>query len=662
MRNTHPDNRGGMGVLAILVIIATLASEARAQSGPGGTGLTTPPIVGGPPPVGGQRGYIEAWVDPCRGIDLSGAVDVPDRPFRTLQAAITAVVAAGAGPALRGLVHANPGIYGPTNVGGNGEMLPVVMADGVHVQGVGAKRCIIRGGGDRKLAGVFYPTLLGDACECGSRAPREVLVFFSSTGVGGFSEFIDGFTFQGGDVQVYFDAEGDLLGRVSNCVFDMLDHQSTAVGIPGPDFGILMVSVYCPSVPYFDNNVTILNNTFIQGWSPQVGEEITSDPDAVAICDVNDPLCELSEERRDPDPSLRGVGAPNIQNNLIRYCDTPHTPFLGIDLGDTSAFVGGVATPSNAFDPTLPGIIPGALNRTGTFCSSPLAALPVPAVNPIPATGGSDPAFVGEMLSSAYGNPTTLSRDWRILPDSILVDAGVAPINGTITAVNGTVYTEPGLIPEQSFDFDGEVYGNSRIVGDAPDIGFDEFELMINAGGYGNDTRTYGSPCPLDCPGTPGIRGRALIFPSSGTYSLFHTWTIMSNQGYPGPLSPMGYWWAFSSQFGTAVPPAFTPGLGFVWIQIPPLVTPLPFIIPGAPIANAPVTSIQQYSPPCDPFSSHSFGIAGESASLLNFDLSSCFYLNEQVVFSPTPSTAVLSNLQVSYLGQGTPPAQLPWP
>jgi len=54
---------------------------------------------------------------------------------------------------------------------------------------------------------------------------------------------------------------------------------------------------------------------------------------------------------RDPNPTLRGVGNPNLQNNLVRcIAPSPRTALMGIDDSDTRAAVTTVTGPSNAFD------------------------------------------------------------------------------------------------------------------------------------------------------------------------------------------------------------------------------------------------------------------------------------------------------------------------
>src|SRR5262245_28817160 len=148
--------------------------------------------------------FIEAWVDPCNGNDFLASLSNPpcqSAPYRTINAAIAGALAGGASAATPGLVHCDAGIYAAST---NGETFPIVMRDWVHLQGVGARQCVIRGEGASPM-GVFLPFSNG-TCTCGSAPPfplREVLVDLSAL-FDASEEMIDGLTFQGGDVQVYF--------------------------------------------------------------------------------------------------------------------------------------------------------------------------------------------------------------------------------------------------------------------------------------------------------------------------------------------------------------------------------------------------------------------------------------------------------------------------
>src|SRR5690606_34633020 len=155
---------------------------------------------------------------------------------------------------------AGPGIYSAAT---NQENLPVIMADQVSVQGVGARRCVIRGDGSITPFNVFWPTP-----PMGQRQPREILVDFSFVEDMENESMLDGFTFQGGDVQVYVESEFTMKrGRISNCIFDLVE--GGEFDLYGPSFGLLTVQPYCPETSqYFDIKLNVLNNTFIQGWDP----------------------------------------------------------------------------------------------------------------------------------------------------------------------------------------------------------------------------------------------------------------------------------------------------------------------------------------------------------------------------------------------------------
>lgn len=607
----------------LLAACTLLFAVAPMAFGQGGTQNTAPPIVGGAP-------YIEAWVDGCAG--GAGAVNCPDQPFSTIQAAINAVAALGPNANNPGLVHVNPGVYSPFT---NGETLPIRMADFVNVQGVGAKRCIIRGLQTQAFFNIFWPR--NSDCVCGARSPGEILVDFTFLTDPSYAEMIDGMTFQGGDVQVYAETEGGpIAGTVSNCVFDMLEGADH--GAPSPAFGVLMIHTYdfTSGGVYWDIPMNFLNNTFIQGWQPNEDMVFTARPDNVAIVDVNDPACWATP---DPDPSLRGIGNPNIQNNLIRYiCEQPRTAMLGIDNTDTSAQIATRPGPSNAFDPAMV----GGVDLTGSWCSRIPGAAPIPRINPNPASGGLDPVFVGEFLSNGLGYAFNFARDWRILSDSPMVDQGTAAVNGVLSAVNGTAYVDRGW-PERSTDFDGEVYGNFRVMGENPDIGMDETHDLIHAGGFANDTRSLQAGCGCVHPG--GTAQDLFIFSGPGTFDHWRSFAFMPYNLVAACL-PAGANWAFTTQFGTLVPPANAPGwpvtYDWIWIQTTPL---FPGIIPYTVGTNLPIPFARDgYTPPCE---SKSYNVNWAIPQPVG---AGCIYQNDQVIFYPQGGApARLSNLQQSY-------------
>lgn len=456
----------------------------------------------------------------CRLDALARAGD-PFQPYLTLNAAIRAAwlgicPTSGSGFS-QALVHANPGIYSPET---NGELLPVIMRSGVHVQGVGAKETIIRGA--RNPLPCFQPYIPwnpdGPTGLQPGRSFQEILVDFTFTEPSG--PCIDAFTFQGGDVQVYEESDQtDKCGCVSNCVFDMRDHWTDEVDgtwiIDGPLFGVLAVNIYLGegSVDYLDTELKVINNTFIQGWQARDagGLEFFTElslPENVAICNTNDP-------QDDPNQTQRGVGNLSVQNNLIRsLTEAPRTALLGIDRGDAHVSIGTQPGPTNAFSHGLFGN--ASVGNVFFSAIDPLAGPPLPKVDLLP-DGPVDPAFVGEMLNNQFGPTQSFHvRDWRLLPTSALVDEGSAPDDsvpdcqdGDLQAVNGTLYTAFGR--ERIFDFDGDVHGNPRIRGLDVDIGYDETDVLCVAGSYGNDTKSHNLTWTATLPA--GQRKRTYIFP-----------------------------------------------------------------------------------------------------------------------------------------------------
>jgi hypothetical protein len=634
-----------VGVAA--VALPLVASEAVAQFAPGGLSGAAPSLVGGPP-------FVEAWVNPevAAANGLTPSIGCPDQPFGTIQSAINALRFSGNISATTpGLVHVAPGIYGPVVAGGNGENLPIIMEDNISVQGEAARACILRGNQTDVSFRPFVPVI-----PLGTRLQWEILCDFGRCNEPAYVEFFDAFTFQGGHIQVYAETEEVAIqGRVSNCVFDMLDMSDT--NLPGPEFGVLMVHVYDWNYPvvkgpvepvdpfdphevdhiptkdpherpggggggggrvdgYYEIAMHLINNTFIQGWQPDMdmANPITATATSVAICDVadtiwGDPFFPIPPAIPDQFAVLRGLGNPNIQNNLIRCLDAaPRTALMGIDNTDTSAIValplpapGG--SPTNAFAPNQAVSFNAAYNslivqpNIGPPVTPPVpGVVPVPAVNPNPALGGRDPGFVGEMLSQMMGAPIGFARDWRILFGSPVFDVGFAPAaNGLLVATNGTAHVDNAMpFPHPVFDFDGEVYGNLRQQFSRPDIGFDEFDQLIVCGAYVNDTladpmQSIGTACP-DTPvpslGNPPVpagpapvltsqfaiqyQSPIAIFPFQGDFMTADVMTFRPylTFGIPNPV------------FCQANPPLYTA------LSAPSgsLVNPAPLLLPPPPI------------------------------------------------------------------------------
>lgn len=519
-------------------LLLALASSAHAQT----------PVVF---PTGGAP-FAEAWVDPTCPTCI-GVVGSRTQPYSTINDAINDLVVQN--PGGPSIVHALPGVYSATT---NGEFFPIRMRGGVTVQGVEARACVLRGTGLDPLQQVFIPRG-GNACRTGGLEPRRVLVDFSLVNQG--DSRLDGCTLQGSDIQVYARNEtDDFTATVSNCVLDMLD-DSDAVAI-GPIFGVLMVHDFDLdySSPFEDDAeadakhyrnipLNILGNTFIQGMyaGPFGAARMAARADSVAVCDVNNPLDPGSSfPTPDANQVLRGVGRPNIQNNIIRSLpDDPRTAMIGIRGNAVRASVGTVIGETNAFDDSLA----GSFDLTQTFCSlASSQAKSLISTNPL--AGGRDPAFVGECISRdlngdgtessadasvLLANPAFVThfRDWRILPTSPMRGLGSAPVAGILEAVNGTRFIEtfPAISP---FDFDGEGYGNPRVdTMGRTDLGADQSGPFVDAGAANDslvfDTSATGLPYPL--PATMSLR-RWIVPTSAGAVRMSKTTTVPAPLGY----------------------------------------------------------------------------------------------------------------------------------
>lgn len=590
--------------------------------------LVSTMLIGTATASGGS--VLRAYVDPVSG--GAGVIGDPNKPFLRLNDAIDSLALISS-PSNPGLVIAGPGIYsGDTNR----ESLPVIMKDYVNLQGVGARRCVIRGDGSQTPFQPFWPTP-----PLGDRPFKEILVDFSFIEDDTSESMIDGFTFQGGDVQVYAEPEFyAITGRVSNCLFDLVENGP--LGLYGPSFGLLMVHPYQPEFgSYLDIQLNVLNNTFIQGRDPDGfpnGNETVAISENVAICDVRDPNGDPEE------PDLDGIGNPNIQNNLIRsLAFAGRTALLGIDAGDTSV-AGAFPGETNAYGcPLVAATISPLCSDAGghsnpMFASNILGAPPKPRVEIIPFLGGKDPAFVGEMLNAKFGptdpNPALGDYiDWRLLPDSELIDKGLGPNGGgRITATNGTFYEEDPMFPElHSYDWDHEGYGNPRIGGAAVDIGFDEAGPLIVAGSYGNSSNSHNNPWdPMIAQGQPR---RYMILPEDG----FALWVVTWSAFQPG----LGW----SNPPGTLNPPQVIPddppnviitppyNFGYLGVPLGFGLLQLPFNAPKVPFTN-----------PQDG-TSHEFG-------LLKFglqDTPTTLLMNQQLILVTPSNEVLLSNLQTEY-------------
>lgn len=550
----------------------------------------------------------EAWVDPIFGKDTNHLVDDvslpgPARisPYLTIQVAIDDVQnKLNVGE--EGIVHLMPGLYSEATR----QTFPIHMKNGVHVQGAGAKECVLRvRGGTPGPQGnpmsLHYPAA-GTTDEPSRRRAVIVAVDFKSASVSGIplgpngeigwpdereGPTLDGVTIQGAEVQVSMEDEHTIIrGRVSNCVFDMRDvPEIDDEAFAGPDFGVLVCARYFsgnpPSGPepiYYDNghsthypphHIQLFNNTFIQG-ALRDGEEPLIDfakEDSVAICDFAEPMTPAPPaiNNEDPDIRVRGINRHNVQNNLIRHVkEGLRTAMLGIDDGDAHcARANGlvVPRPTNAFDSLAMGTL-SAPNGLYAVDIDPPLNVPTPRVD----LSSQDPGFVGEYLTQTRGH---YIRDFRILPDSAMLDQGVSPDYtascGFVGAVNGLEHRDSVGYMKEVFDFDGEVHGNPRIVGGETDIGFDEIDELIIAGCYGNDTKSHYRPWDPGLGNEPGFSSP--IVPT-GLIDRVH---VMRNP-HTAPLSmPVAF--AFTADF--------TLGSGTAWPNMPGSL-PSPLFVPWA--------------------------------------------------------------------------------
>jgi hypothetical protein len=560
----------------------------------------------GPPEVP-VRVDVYAWVDPIAGVDATAQINDPAQPFKRLQVAIdtcyTHMVQLGVTSVdpTQAVIYAQPGVYGPIGQAANGllasgDSFPIRLRDRVHVRGVRARDCIVRGvNNPTGPSGTHFPNrplVGGQFMHGGGTSQYEALVDLTFVDFGNFGpaggvppwydgnhlerdclEVFDGFTFQGGDVQVWASA-GTLYNAgcravISNCVFDMrngfeVEPSPGAPGVlvDGPTFGVaLNKQVLQSNRGYTDQQILLLGDTFVFGRfdGTQFVEKCLQD--AVGVIDFSDPGCLFATAGSfDCDQILRGVGNIGIVNCLFRTFPDTIAQFsprpmamLGIDVKDTEIVSGSglaaIILPTNAFAPSRVGSNNGGPPAQGpvwptrpigmfstmvttgvvsigtppnvhgwdcggattnvTVCFPPpgcppghpcaVAPAPVPAIAIYdgPTTPGVDPGFVGEYLSSVGVGGVV---DWRLLPDSPLKDAGFDPgLTHRIVMSNGATFDFTFNVPEADpFEFDGEGYGNPRVVDNSVDIGFDETHLLTMAGSYSNNSTSHHQPGSLN--------------------------------------------------------------------------------------------------------------------------------------------------------------------
>jgi len=562
-------------------------------------------------------------VHPVDGVDPDSAdkealyINDPSLKFKTLQAGIDAMQRhlaneydAVTNPNEQGIVYALPGLYGPFGPGvSSDDQLPIRMRDRVHVQGAGARQCVIRGASTIGQAVTNTATVLLPTRPSISTAPREVLVTYGLAHPGTYLPTIDGsppttpapwliyppaldadnaaevfdsFSLLGGDVQVSLEQIGTFLApewgpacRISNCVFDLrhdwkhivpplTESSPSGTNIAGPYVGIhIPRRATCYSgdpgaqyVGYLDGRTLIAHNTFVFAhWNniPGQGWESWSRDEAVGILDFNNPAC-ATTPCTDPNATTasgvidyRGIGNPCIVGNVFRtrplVAGALVQPFamLGIEARDTLVSNGTSFVQTNLFDPGRVGSTNNVGNPTSTsasgFFSRPVLSTLVESVAtngradlwncatvgwaacslstgpclttspaPSPAAGlalwngtsGVDPAFVGEYVSTVLGASTLALRsyrDWRVMPGSPVENRAIVPPGNAYVTPAGSFSFATNEPPELDlFKWDGERWGNPRVVDGAPDVGFDERHLVIEAGNWASDTNSHNVP------------------------------------------------------------------------------------------------------------------------------------------------------------------------
>lgn len=329
-------------------------------------------------------------------------------------------------------------------------------------------------------------------------------------------------------------------------------------------------------------------------------------PQAVGIMDVSDPGCGAFA---DCDDTVRGMGSPGIINNVFRTRELSGSPstfpvaMLGVDASDTRMTPSGGGGPvlqTNVFasaraghngtnglfhsNPVVPVIrFPAdpmnledpflhcqadAKAMGGTYdCDDPDPTCHTPACTaaqvpeslieiydgPVqaPELPGLDPGFIGEYLAMNYAGLEDYT-DWRLLPGdgdtaSPLKDAGWVPYDAPVVMENGTTFELHPRPEVSSFVWDGEGYGNPRIVDGDIDVGFDEVHLFSMAGSYGNASNSHNHVGTLNPTAPPGKPERyAFVRRSAGGITLAQGNQIKLHgtqeaPQYP-PMGPLPAW------------------------------------------------------------------------------------------------------------------------
>lgn len=173
--------------------------------------------------------------------------------------------------------------------------------------------------------------------------------------------------------------------------------------------------------------------------------------------------------------------------------------------------------------------------QTASCSTAPFPSQPAVRIwngtTPSPTTPATvDPGFVGEYIATSIAGLADYV-DWRILPGSPLENLSfVPPTPGPRAYITQPHASDPLWIysvnaPEDLylFSWDGEHWGNGRVMDGAPDIGFDERGLLIQAGNWANNSNSHNQPGFMHPTGV-GKPDRYFILPeNAGGVSLTAT-------------------------------------------------------------------------------------------------------------------------------------------
>lgn len=358
-------------------------------------------------------------------------INNPGAPTKTIQLAIDLAgeylrnhYDAATNPDQEAIVHLLPGIYGPATSFngqvGNDESFPIVLHDRVHVRGVNARRCVIRGlatGDPEYSANLKNQVLWPDVgpCAIDPYADVQVLVDYSFSGYyrlvgaatetqpwahhpdfGETAETLDSVTLQGGDAQVLFGYKREqpvpLSGRISNCLFDLRHQIVVEQGkiLSGAWVGLMVQTTWTDDLlplagdvsvsgsGYLPQEVASIGNTFLMSefvWTGASGVWLRSRLGAVGTLDTADPICGGGGGGSPGDPLqlLRGVNRLGVQNTLLRTHSqgaaggTAEMAMVGVSFDDANVSTGAQFEDTNAF------AVARAGSTSAVFASPPYA-------------------------------------------------------------------------------------------------------------------------------------------------------------------------------------------------------------------------------------------------------------------------------------------------